>query len=66
MLMDHAARDVMEEYKDIVLAFGESDEYRSDGTPIPNRSAVSNPIPASYFVNQRRCTTVARARFAAR
>lgn len=27
-LMDHAARDVMNEYKDIVLAFGESDEYR--------------------------------------
>jgi len=25
--MDHAARDVMNEYKDIVLAFGESDEY---------------------------------------
>ncbi|KAG6819553.1 hypothetical protein H0H93_010763 [Arthromyces matolae] len=27
-LMDHAASDVMEEYPDIVLAFGESDEYR--------------------------------------
>lgn len=26
-LMDHAARDVMNEFKDIVLAFGESDEY---------------------------------------
>ena len=26
--MDHAARDVMEEYPDIVLGFGESDEYR--------------------------------------
>lgn len=26
--MDHAARDVMDEFKDIVLAFGESDEYR--------------------------------------
>ncbi|KAI0775278.1 tRNAHis guanylyltransferase [Trametes elegans] len=26
-LMDHAARDVMKEFKDIVLAFGESDEY---------------------------------------
>ncbi|KAF5329950.1 hypothetical protein D9611_010502 [Ephemerocybe angulata] len=26
-LMDHAARSVMEEYPDIVLAFGESDEY---------------------------------------
>lgn len=27
-LMDHAAKDVMKEFKDIVLAFGESDEYR--------------------------------------
>ncbi|TFK84082.1 tRNAHis guanylyltransferase [Polyporus arcularius HHB13444] len=26
-LMDHAARDVMNEFKDIILAFGESDEY---------------------------------------
>ncbi|KAJ2918134.1 hypothetical protein MD484_g2247, partial [Candolleomyces efflorescens] len=26
-LMDHAAKSVMEEYPDIVLAFGESDEY---------------------------------------
>ncbi|KAF8577581.1 tRNAHis guanylyltransferase [Ramaria rubella] len=26
-LMDHAARAVMEEYRDIVLAFGESDEF---------------------------------------
>lgn len=27
-LMDHAARHLMEEYPDIILAFGESDEYR--------------------------------------
>lgn len=27
-LMDHAAKDVMEEYPDIVLGFGESDEFR--------------------------------------
>ena len=27
-LMDHAAKGLMEEYPDIVLAFGESDEYR--------------------------------------
>lgn len=27
-LMDHAAMDLMKEYKDVVLAFGESDEYR--------------------------------------
>jgi hypothetical protein len=29
-LMDHAAQDLMKEYPDIVLGFGESDEYRSD------------------------------------
>jgi tRNA(His) 5'-end guanylyltransferase len=28
-LMDHAATDLMEQYPDIVLAFGESDEFRS-------------------------------------
>ena len=27
-LMDHAAKDVMTEYPDTVLAFGESDEFR--------------------------------------
>jgi len=27
-LMDQAARDTMELYPDIILAFGESDEYR--------------------------------------
>lgn len=27
-LMDKAAMTVMQEYKDVVLAFGESDEYR--------------------------------------
>lgn len=27
-LMDKAASTVMEEYKDVVMAFGESDEYR--------------------------------------
>ena len=27
-LMDRAARAVMDEYKDVVLAFGESDEFR--------------------------------------
>ena len=35
-LMDHAAK-VMSEFKDIVLAFGESDEYRSARLP-PNIS----------------------------
>ena len=27
-LMDHCAREVMEEYPDVFLAFGESDEFR--------------------------------------
>ena len=27
-LMDHAAKDVMSEFQDVVLAYGESDEYR--------------------------------------
>ncbi|KAG5342368.1 hypothetical protein C0989_002841 [Termitomyces sp. Mn162] len=35
-LMDHAARDVMEEYPDILLAFGESDEF-SDSTFPPTK-----------------------------
>ena len=26
--MDHSARDLMEEYPDIILGFGESDEFR--------------------------------------
>ena len=30
--MDHAARDLMEEYPDIILAFGESDEFRLVGS----------------------------------
>jgi tRNA(His) guanylyltransferase len=33
-LMDHAAKKLMEEYPDLMLAFGESDEYRSDGSPL--------------------------------
>jgi hypothetical protein len=35
-LMDHAAKDVMEEHPDIVLAFGESDEYRYVGGHNPS------------------------------
>ncbi len=27
-LMDHAAKDVMNEFKEVVLGFGESDEFR--------------------------------------
>jgi tRNA(His) 5'-end guanylyltransferase len=47
-LMNHAAKDVMEAYPDIVLAFGESDEFRyfvsfgqsSIGRRAPDRCVV--------------------------
>lgn len=32
-LMDRAAKAVLEEFGDVVLAFGESDEYRSASQP---------------------------------
>jgi len=32
-LMDHAAKDLISEFKDIVLAFGESDEFRQAHRP---------------------------------
>ncbi|KAF4596637.1 tRNA-His guanylyltransferase [Pleurotus pulmonarius] len=55
MLMDHAARDVMEEYKDIVLAFGESDEYSfllRKSTSLYNRreSKICSTL-TSYFTS---------------
>lgn len=31
MLMDKAAQSLMNEYQDIILAFGESDEYSYEG-----------------------------------
>ena len=36
-LMDHAARSVMEEYQDVLLAFGESDEYRHAQSPFSKK-----------------------------
>ncbi|KAH6909308.1 Thg1 C terminal domain-containing protein [Coprinopsis sp. MPI-PUGE-AT-0042] len=54
-LMDHAARDVMEEYPDIVLAFGESDEYSfllKKSTSLYNRrSSKINSTLTSYFTS---------------
>ncbi|TBU33543.1 tRNAHis guanylyltransferase [Dichomitus squalens] len=59
-LMDHAARDVMTEFKDIVLAFGESDEYsflfRKSSTLYNRREAkilttVTSLFTSSYVFN---------------
>ncbi|KAG6897011.1 hypothetical protein C0992_004655 [Termitomyces sp. T32_za158] len=59
-LMDHAARDVMEQYPDIVLAFGESDEYSfllRKSTDLYNRrqakimSTLTSLFTSSYVFN---------------
>ncbi|KAJ3534522.1 hypothetical protein NMY22_g6887 [Coprinellus aureogranulatus] len=59
-LMDHAARSVMEEYHDIVLAFGESDEYSfllKKSTSLYNRrcskivSTLTSYFTSSYVLN---------------
>ncbi|KAI0749384.1 tRNAHis guanylyltransferase [Daedaleopsis nitida] len=59
-LMDHAARDVMNEFKDIVLAFGESDEYsfmfRKSASVYNRREAkivttVTSLFTSSYVFN---------------
>ncbi|KAI0671659.1 tRNAHis guanylyltransferase [Trametes maxima] len=59
-LMDHAARDVMNEFKDIVLGFGESDEYSflfRKSTGLYNRreakilSTITSLFTSSYVFN---------------
>ncbi|KAI0729243.1 Thg1 C terminal domain-containing protein [Fomitopsis betulina] len=59
-LMDHAARDVMNEFKDICLAFGESDEYSflfRRSTALYNRrqakilTTVTSLFTSSYVYN---------------
>ncbi|KAI0685105.1 tRNAHis guanylyltransferase [Cytidiella melzeri] len=59
-LMDHAAQDVMDQYKDIVLAFGESDEYSflfKKSTMLYNRrkakivTTVTSLFTSSYVLN---------------
>jgi tRNA(His) 5'-end guanylyltransferase len=53
--MDHAARMVMGEYKDIVLAFGESDEFRYERWRcLINHSRC--PIPVASFLLRKSCT----------
>lgn len=39
-LMDYAACAVMSEYPDIILAYGESDEYRCVCVPDPTKSST--------------------------
>ncbi|TFY62927.1 hypothetical protein EVG20_g6527 [Dentipellis fragilis] len=52
-LMDHAARDLMDEYTDIVVAFGESDEFsfllRKSTTLYNRRHAKIVTTLTSYF-----------------
>ena len=38
-LMDHAAKDLMSEFKDIILAFGESDEFRQAHHPFSKKTS---------------------------
>lgn len=58
--MDHAAVSLMREYPDIVLGFGQSDEYRwvsqvDDPTRVPLLTV--DPQSAFCFANPRCCTT---------
>lgn len=46
-LMDHAAKDLMEEYPDIAIAFGESDEYRY---VLQSRVLYSRVFKCSSFI----------------
>lgn len=55
-LMDLAAWTVMREYPDVVLAYGESDEYRYSLSPELRRDESHCHTSASYFVNPRSCT----------
>ena len=59
-LMDHAARDIMHEFKDIVLAFGESDEYRCVWRPCIPATPTDAVLIASSSANPLRCTIAAR------
>ncbi|TCD65247.1 tRNA-His guanylyltransferase [Steccherinum ochraceum] len=54
-LMDHAAKDVMNEFQDVILAFGESDEYsflfRRSATVHKRRHAKILSIVTSVFTS---------------
>jgi tRNA(His) guanylyltransferase len=54
-LMDHAAKSLMEEYSDIGLAFGESDEYRQLSAPkiyhAIQQTTVQNSFTAHFPIH---------------
>lgn len=51
-LMNTAAKSVLNEYKDVVMAFGESDEYRWGVLSLANQTLHSQK-PASYYEEQQ-------------
>ena len=63
-LMDHAAKALMTEFKDIVLAFGQSDEFRQARHPSPH--ALFTPHPASSSGNPPVCTIAAMQKYSLR
>jgi tRNA(His) 5'-end guanylyltransferase len=60
-LMDHAAKDVMNEFKDVILAFGESDEYRLV-FQTRKKSFHLTLFSASYSSGHRMCITDGKQR----
>jgi tRNA(His) guanylyltransferase len=60
-LMDHAARSLMDEYPDIILGFGESDEYRYLSLYFTQSPVIDRELAFS-FVNPPLCTTDADQR----
>ena len=62
-LMDHAARALMDEFKDVTLAFGQSDEFRCFSQAIGyilNCSNTPNHPLVSSCASHALCITVAR------
>jgi hypothetical protein len=58
--MDHAAISLMGEYPDIVLGFGQSDEYRYHliSPNLTQSASTVHPLQlVSYFAKARSCTT---------
>lgn len=65
--MDKAAQTLMEEYPDIVLAFGESDEFRYVNIPQDTQPYHSNALfLASCSRSPANYTTVAKGKHSAR
>ena len=55
-LMDYAACEVMSEYPDIILAYGESDEYRYAFTK--SKNCKSSALTSLYSFLLRKSTTL--------